>query len=241
MSRTLYRTFGPARSFIAPLNNCSRVVYSTLASGDRTGKSGRSDLKQQVTAYLDHQQQISRQKPAANMSFLLPGLRRGLMLSTPLILSAPLLLQYRYSTPIRCDGPDPLTKITNDLTRNYASEAKTPIITESGAGNPRAIRQVSMGSILGVLCGLGISVFSKPLAILIGLGIFAIQVSIFEVIWGVAFGIMSLEIYMLLWSMANHILTCSRPSSLGVSTSYRIRSCSAVSSRRMCGRWSAIT
>lgn len=32
-----------------------------------------------------------------------------------------------------------------------------------------------MGSILGVLGGLGISVFSKPLAILIGLGIFVLQ------------------------------------------------------------------
>jgi hypothetical protein len=33
-----------------------------------------------------------------------------------------------------------------------------------------------MGSILGVIGGLGISVFSKPLAVLIGLGIFALQV-----------------------------------------------------------------
>lgn len=111
------------------------------------------------------------------MSFLLPGLRRGLMLSTPLILSAPLLLQYRHRQPIRCDGPDPINKITNDLTQGYTSEANTPVITESGAANPRAIRQISMGSILGVLGGLGISVFSKPLAILIGLGIFVLQVS----------------------------------------------------------------
>jgi uncharacterized membrane protein (Fun14 family) len=43
--------------------------------------------------------------------------------------------------------------------------------------NPQAVRQISMGSILGVIGGLGISVFSKPLAILIGLGIFALQVS----------------------------------------------------------------
>jgi hypothetical protein len=91
------------------------------------------------------------------------------------------------------------------LTRNYAAEAQTPILTESGAASkffptcldwfmsggllfgwgstgltndadPRAIRQVSMGSILGVFCGLGVSVFSKPLAILIGLGIFVLQV-----------------------------------------------------------------
>lgn len=196
MSRTLYTTIGLARSSNLPLNSCSRVVYTSLGRRDRNGKSGKPDLKQQLTAYIQHQH-ASRHFPATKMSFLLPGLRRGLILSTPLILSAPLLLQYRYSTPIRCDGPDPLTKITNDLTRNYASEAKTPIITESGAGNPRAIRQVSMGSILGVLCGLGISVFSKPLAILIGLGIFAIQVSIFGMAWVLEFSMSSLEIYML--------------------------------------------
>jgi hypothetical protein len=110
------------------------------------------------------------------MSFLLPGLRRGLMVSTPLILSTPLLLQYRHAQRIRCDAADPISKIKNDLMGNYASEARTPVITESGAANPQAIRQVSMGSILGVLGGLGISVFSKPLAILIGLGIVVLQV-----------------------------------------------------------------
>lgn len=35
-----------------------------------------------------------------------------------------------------------------------------------------------MGSILGVVCGLGVSVFSKPLAVLIGLGVFVLQVSL---------------------------------------------------------------
>ncbi|KAL6704583.1 hypothetical protein ACN47E_008093 [Coniothyrium glycines] len=110
------------------------------------------------------------------MSFLVPGIRRGLWLSTPFILCTPLLAQQlRNAHRIRCDGPDPLTKITNDLTSNYTTEAQTPILTQSGAVNPRAIRQVSMGSILGLLGGLGISVFSKPLAILIGLGIVVLQ------------------------------------------------------------------
>lgn len=112
------------------------------------------------------------------MAFLLPGLRRGLLLCTPLILSTPLLVhQFRSAQRIRCDAPDPFSKITGDLTSNYTSEAQTPILTQSGSVNPRAIRQVSMGSILGVIGGLGISVFSKPLAILIGLGIFVLQVS----------------------------------------------------------------
>lgn len=43
---------------------------------------------------------------------------------------------------------------------------------------PKVVRQISMGSILGVLGGLGISVFSKPLALLIGLGVVLVQVSI---------------------------------------------------------------
>ena len=113
------------------------------------------------------------------MAYLLPGLRRSLILSTPILLSTPLLIhKFRTQQPFLCAGPDPLTKITNDLTKNFSSsDDKTPVFTESGQANPRAIRQVSMGSIMGVLCGVGISLFSKPLAILIGLGIFLLQVS----------------------------------------------------------------
>lgn len=139
-------------------------------------------LEAQLISYIRHQHREASkpQQITSNMAFLTPGLRRGLYLSTPLILSTPMLIsQYRQSfgRRIYCDSADPFTKITSDLTRGYASEAKTPIITESGAPNPKALRQVSMGSILGVFCGLGISVFSKPLAILIGLGIFLLQVS----------------------------------------------------------------
>ena len=156
------------------------LLLSPRGSTTRTTRNGAS-LDKQLAVYLQNQH-LSRSTGSPysnrNMAFLLPGLRRGLMLSTPLILSTPLLAyQYRHRQQIRCDGPDPLTKITNDLTKNYTSDAQTPIITQSGAANPRAIRQISMGSILGVIGGLGISVFSKPLAILIGLGIFVLQVS----------------------------------------------------------------
>ncbi|KAJ4302933.1 hypothetical protein N0V90_001824 [Kalmusia sp. IMI 367209] len=108
------------------------------------------------------------------MAFVLPGLRRGLLLTTPLILSTPLLI-HQFKRPVLCDSPDPLSKITSDLRGQYVDEARTPIIKTSGAPNPRAIRQISLGSILGVIAGLGISVFSKPLAILIGLGIVCVQ------------------------------------------------------------------
>lgn len=147
------------------------------------------DLHKELTVYIQ-QEADARQEQSCRtirgsgihkhhnaMAFLLPGLRRGLVLSTPLILSTPLLVQ-SFKRPVLCDGPDPLSKITSDLRNNYAREAQTTIIKTSGAPNPRALRQVSMGSILGVLAGLGVSVFSKPLAILIGLGIVCVQVSI---------------------------------------------------------------
>ena len=143
-------------------------------------------IGQQLSAYLERQHSSRRTRrttpanpvnpPTPAMSFLLPGLRRGLILSSPLVLSAPLLAyQYRHTRPILCDSPDPLAKL-GDLRNQYSHDAQTPVITQSGAANPRAVRQISMGSILGVLGGLGISVFSKPLAILIGLGVVLVQV-----------------------------------------------------------------
>ncbi|KZM19517.1 hypothetical protein ST47_g9341 [Ascochyta rabiei] len=109
------------------------------------------------------------------MSFLLPGLRRGALLATPLILSSPLLFHsFRQTQSIRCDSADPLAKL-GDLRNTYSRDAQTPIITQSGAPNTKAVRQISIGSILGVIGGLGISVFSKPLAILIGLGVVLLQ------------------------------------------------------------------
>jgi hypothetical protein len=157
-----------------PLQSAIRQLISCLSI--RTERT----LEKQVSAYLQHKYTSHPSRlPQPKMSFLLPGLRRGLMLSTPLILSTPLLAyQFRNAQRIRCDGPDPFSKVTNDLTSNYTTEARTPIVTQSGAVNPQAIRQISMGSILGVIGGLGISLFSKPLAILIGLGIFVLQVSL---------------------------------------------------------------
>lgn len=181
------RTLFTIRDLTTPVRSLSSVTPLCIRrSGVGFFASQKTQtLERQLVIYLQQQQRFTKHtqgKRDTNMSFLLPGLRRGFLLSTPLVLSAPLLIhQYRNARmPVyRCDGPDPLTKITNDLGRNYASGAKTPIITESGAANPRAIRQISMGSILGVFCGLGISVFSKPLAILLGLGILAVQVSLF--------------------------------------------------------------
>jgi hypothetical protein len=170
---------------------CSHLSLPSLGSRSFRAVTGRhhKDLQSELAVYL--QQRTSTQqkryspkitnlgstKRPDTMAFLLPGLRRGLMLSTPFILSAPLIVQ-TMRRPVLCDGPDPLSKITSDLRNKYTGEAQTPVIKTSGAPNPRAIRQVSMGSVLGVVAGLGVSVFSKPLAILIGLGIVCVQVRV---------------------------------------------------------------
>ncbi|KAF2008847.1 hypothetical protein BU24DRAFT_429127 [Aaosphaeria arxii CBS 175.79] len=100
-------------------------------------------------------------------TLLLPGLRRSLLLTTPILLSTPLLLSHQLSTTrIRCDAPDPLAKITSDLRLKQSS---APVLS------PRVVKQISLGSVLGVLGGLGVSVFSKPLAVIIGLGVVFVQ------------------------------------------------------------------
>ena len=116
--------------------------------------------------------------------FLHPGLRRTLPTLTPLVLGSSFALHQHFSPqpfftpfrPVLCDSPDPLTKITSDLKQSFARKEE-PTIQQSGVGlNPKTIRQISLGSVLGVLGGLGVSVFSKPLAILVGLGVVVVQV-----------------------------------------------------------------
>jgi hypothetical protein len=54
-------------------------------------------------------------------------------------------------------------------------DAKTPII-KNGRLNEKALRQISAGSILGLVGGVMVSFFSKPLALLIGLLVLGVQV-----------------------------------------------------------------
>jgi hypothetical protein len=116
--------------------------------------------------------------PTMSSAFLLPGLRRGALLATPLILSTPFLV-HSYRNPILCDSPAGFLQGGSSPLSTYTRDAKVPIVKQSGAPNPRAVRQISLGSILGVMGGLGVSVFSKPLALLIGLGVIIVQVSQF--------------------------------------------------------------
>lgn len=116
--------------------------------------------------------------PHSTMSFLAPGLRRSLLVTTPLILSTPLIV-HRLNRPIYCDGHSTFSSAPRNP-QGGSTASLQPGLRQSGMINPKIVRQISMGSILGVLCGLGVSVFSKPLALLLGLGIVAVQVCVFS-------------------------------------------------------------
>lgn len=58
----------------------------------------------------------------------------------------------------------------------YERDAKVPIVKKRGGLNPKAVKQFTTGSILGLVGGLAVSTFSKSLALLIGLMIFGVQV-----------------------------------------------------------------
>ncbi|KAK5112679.1 hypothetical protein LTR85_011190 [Meristemomyces frigidus] len=59
----------------------------------------------------------------------------------------------------------------------YQHDARTPVIKKDGKLNANAVRQLSAGSIIGLLAGLGVSTFSKTLAILLGLLVVGVQVA----------------------------------------------------------------
>ncbi|KAK4548491.1 hypothetical protein LTR36_009401 [Oleoguttula mirabilis] len=59
----------------------------------------------------------------------------------------------------------------------YQNDARTPVIKKDGKLNASAVRQLSAGSIIGLIAGLGVSTFSKTLAILLGLLVVGVQVA----------------------------------------------------------------
>jgi len=77
--------------------------------------------------------------------------------------------------PMRLDSAPILS---ND---SYKRNAQTPVV-RNGQLNPGAVRQISTGSIIGLCAGLAVSVFSRSLALLIGLLVVGVQ-------WAASYGI----------------------------------------------------
>ncbi|APA08046.1 hypothetical protein sscle_03g028160 [Sclerotinia sclerotiorum 1980 UF-70] len=53
--------------------------------------------------------------------------------------------------------------------------SSTPIVKRGGGLDPKAVRQISSGSIIGLGAGLAVSTFSRSLALIIGLMIVGLQ------------------------------------------------------------------
>lgn len=58
---------------------------------------------------------------------------------------------------------------------SHSRDAKTPLTKDGKALNPAAVRQISLGAILGLGAGVLLSAFSRSLTLLIGIGIVAWQ------------------------------------------------------------------
>ncbi|KAF6223553.1 hypothetical protein HO133_000396 [Letharia lupina] len=109
-------------------------------------------------------------------SFLLPRSRPLFSLTLGLGLSSLYASQALYrQKPRLCEGPGatPLTTVSESF-KAYSRDAKVPVFKD-GRPNPRAYRQISAGSIVGLLGGVAVSTFSKTLAMLFGLLVFGVQ------------------------------------------------------------------
>lgn len=101
-----------------------------------------------------------------------PSFSRAQILCTSL-LAFPLAVSPSWRNPALADSFS-----TSSPVDDYKKNAQTPIIKNDGSWNTKALRQISAGSIFGLIGGVVVSIFSKPLAVLIGLGVFGVQVGL---------------------------------------------------------------
>ena len=114
-------------------------------------------------------------------------IRRPFQMTTPLSLclgfsTAFLLSQQAILRPrlAYCDSPSPIARPSSPVSEglhSYTRDAKVPIFLDGGRPNPAAYRQISAGSILGLVGGMAVSMFSRTLAIVLGLAVMGVQVS----------------------------------------------------------------
>ena len=83
---------------------------------------------------------------------------------------------HRQQRPLLCEPSSPLDQITQQY---LPTNSTVPSRTQGGKQNnttAEIIRQLSLGSVVGVLGGAAVSTFSRVLAVLIGLGVVVVQV-----------------------------------------------------------------
>lgn len=91
------------------------------------------------------------------------------------------------SAPMQCQYTAPYYKTDSPTgsETGWAIDPNDPMIRKQGTtghrdrastSTPRTMRQVSLGSVLGLLVGVGLRAFSRALAVLLGIGIVAVEV-----------------------------------------------------------------
>ena len=95
----------------------------------------------------------------------------------------PLLIAFGLSIPLF--SPRPVTTLDaspassasfSSSPYTHSRDARTPLTKDGRTLNPAAVKQISLGSILGLGAGLLLSAFSRSLTLLLGLGIVVWQV-----------------------------------------------------------------
>ncbi|GES65898.1 FUN14 family protein [Aspergillus terreus] len=119
------------------------------------------------------------------MSFLLS---RSAVLGVGLGLSLPLhpLSPFRAS-PMQCQYSAPYYRSDSQTSPDspWAMNSQDPLVRKQGATRPQStgsglltasnMRQVSMGSVLGLVVGVGLRAFSRALVVLLGMGVVVIE------------------------------------------------------------------
>ncbi|WPH00919.1 Hypothetical protein R9X50_00375300 [Acrodontium crateriforme] len=116
----------------------------------------------------------------ASRLFFNPGALRLPLLATTVGASTCLLLptlaqQYHHRNLLRLDSSPSSVSPKDWSFSSYQNDASAPVVNRNGGLNSRAVRQFSSGSIFGLLAGLGVSMFSKSLAFLIGVLVIGVQ------------------------------------------------------------------
>ncbi|PLB53692.1 hypothetical protein P170DRAFT_504626 [Aspergillus steynii IBT 23096] len=86
------------------------------------------------------------------------------------------------STPIQCQYAAPYPRATESAESGWAIDGQDPLLRKQGATGPGSsiftasnMRQVSLGSVLGLVAGVGLRAFSKALVVLLGMGVVLVE------------------------------------------------------------------
>ena len=124
-------------------------------------------------------------RPFARSAFSLPSIARSISapvsrtaLKRPVLVAFGLTasLPFVQSTSIIRNDASPAADFSS-TPYTHSRDAKTPLTRDGRSLNPAAVKQISLGSILGLGAGLVVSAFSTSLTLFIGLGIVAWQLA----------------------------------------------------------------